>query len=61
MKQQIPVIVLAALGGLAIAGLVTLGFVAGETESIRTTLASVALASVAAIAGLVRGPSGPPE
>jgi hypothetical protein len=31
----------------------------GETESIRTTLASVALASVAAIAGLVKG--SPPE
>ena len=58
-RNLTPVIVLGALGVCAIAALVTLAFTAGDTESIRTTLAGVALTSVAAIAGLVRGT--PPE
>ena len=52
---RLAVLVLGVLAALAIAGLVTLGFTQGETESIRTTLATVAISSVAAIAGLVGG------
>jgi hypothetical protein len=58
-SEQIPVIVLAILGALAIIGLAVLAFTpATETQFIQNTLGSVAIASVAAIAGLVRGSGG---
>ncbi len=55
MQKQTPVLALAVLGGMAVLGLVALGFTPGDTEAIRTPLAGVALTVVAAIAGLVRG------
>jgi hypothetical protein len=56
--QLQPVVILAALGGLCIIGLIMLAFAPGHSVTIETTLANGVVASVAAIAGLVRPGSG---
>ena len=50
-----PVVILAALGALAIVGLIVLQFAPGHSATVETTLASAVVAAVAAIAGIVRG------
>jgi hypothetical protein len=52
--QLQPVVILAALGSLCIIGLIMLAFAPGHSVTIETTLANGVVASVAAIAGLVR-------
>lgn len=52
--QLQPVVILAALGALAIVGLIVLQFAPGHSATVETTLATAVVASVAAIAGLVR-------
>ena len=52
--QLQPVVILAALGAFAILGLIVLQFAPGHSATVENTLATAVVASVAAIAGLVR-------